>query len=118
MNSVVIAQACSELLELQIPVDMAFYKKIQRIPTTVKESQTEIGKVRLELQLQISGLKLKLQPTTPPKVREQHEATIKEEIDTLDTAVKGCTQLFQQTMELWTSLQEDPTLQKIEANIR
>lgn len=31
----------------------------------------------------------------------------------LDASVKGCTEIFHQEMELWTILQEDPTLQKI-----
>lgn len=39
---------------------------------------------------------------------------IKEGMATLDAIVKDCTKLFEQTMELWTSLQEDPTLQKID----
>ena len=83
----------------------------------MKELKEEISKVRFELQLQISELQLKLQPTTPPKVREQCEATIKANMNTLEDAIKGCSQLFEKTMEMWTSLQEDPHLQKIEAYI-
>ena len=37
---------------------------------------------------------------------------------TLEDTVKGCTKLLEQAMELWTSLQEDSTLQKIGADIR
>jgi len=36
----------------------------------------------------------------------------------LEAAANRCTQLFEQTKELWISLHEDPTMQKIEANIR
>jgi len=36
---------------------------------------------------------------------------------TLEAIDKSCTQLFEQTMELWTLLQEDPYLQKLEEKI-
>jgi len=76
----------------------------------VKASKEEIGKVHFELQLHISKLQLKLQPTTVLKVREYHEVVIKEEMATLQAAFKGYIQLFENAMELWTSPQEDPNL--------
>lgn len=114
---VVIAEACSDILELWIPARMAPMEKIQKLAVVVKELKEEIDKVRFELQLQISEHRLKYHPTTPPEVREQCEAAIKGEMTTLEATVKGHTQLFEQAMELCTSLQEDLTLQKIQADI-
>ena len=65
-----------------------------------------------ELQQHISELQMKLQPTTPPEVREQHKVAIKADMTTLVIVVKDCNQLFEKTMEMWASLQEDPHLQK------
>jgi len=56
----------------------------------VKDSKEEIGKVHFELQLHIFELQLKLQPTAPPKFREQRKASIKEDMTTLENAVKDC----------------------------
>jgi len=36
----------------------------------------------------------------------------------LDVAVKDYMKLFEKTMELWTTLQEDPTLQRINIDLR
>jgi len=55
---------------------------------------------------------------TPPEVREQCEATIEEGMTMVEDVVKGCKELFEQAMELWTSLQEDPALQKIGVDIK
>jgi len=35
---------------------------------------------------------------------------IKEGMATLDAIIKDYTKLFEKTMDIWTSLQEDPTL--------
>lgn len=37
---------------------------------------------------------------------------------TLEDVFKGCNEIFEEAMDLWTSLQEDPTLQKIGEDIR
>lgn len=110
--------SCSDLLELNILVETTSTEKIQKLATAVKESQDEIVRVRFEMQLQISELQLKLQPMTPPEVREQCEATIEEGMTMVEDVVKGCKELFEQAMELWTSLQEDPALQKIGVDIK
>lgn len=111
-----IAQAYSELPELKI-LEATSMENIQKLTCVVKESKDVIAKFQFELQLQIPQLELKLQPMTPPKVREKRRATIKEGTETLEDAVKGCTEMFEQAMELWTSLQEDPNLQNIEEDI-
>ena len=43
---------------------------------------------------------------------------IKEGMATLDAIIKDYTKLFEKTMDIWTSLQEDPTLQKIGKDLR
>lgn len=55
-----IVQAYNELLELKILGEAASAENIQQLAAAVKESMDEIGRVRFELQLQISKLQLKL----------------------------------------------------------
>lgn len=93
-----ITQASNELPELNIPADAMSTEKIQNLATMVKESKDEIGRVRFELCLQISEFQLKLQPKTLLEVWEQRIIAIKEGITTLEVAVKGYTELFEQAM--------------------
>lgn len=51
-----ITQACNMLPELHIPEDAESTTNIQKLAATVRESKDEIGRVRFELQLQISEL--------------------------------------------------------------
>ena len=46
---------------------------------------------------------MKLQSTMPREVQEQHEATIKDDMEWITTAVNHCSQLFEDTMEVWAS---------------
>lgn len=52
----------------------------------------------------MAELQLKIQPTTPPDIREQCEAAINEDMTTLEAVVKDYIQLFEQIMEMRTSL--------------
>lgn len=54
--------------------------------------------------MKIAQLQLELNPTTPPKFREQRSVTIKEGMATLDATVTDCVTLFEQAMELVTNL--------------
>jgi len=68
----------------------------------------------LELNLKIVELQLKALPSTLLEIREQCESTMKYVIVVIDNAVKDCTSLFKQSLEVVTSLQEDPTMQRLE----
>jgi len=50
---------------------------------------------------------MKLQPTTTLEVCEEREATIKTSKVHIKTVVKECSQLFEDTMEVWALLQKD-----------
>jgi len=63
-------QACSELPQLQILAEVTSVEKIQKLASLVKEWKEEIGKVCFNIQLKISEIQLKMQPTTPSEVKE------------------------------------------------
>jgi len=92
--------------------------KTQRLASTVRELNNKVSQVTFEFQMKISDLKFKLKPTTMQEVREQRGANIRESMTNLDAIVIGYTLIFEQVMELWTNLQEDPNLQKLSTNIR
>ena len=90
----IVAEACRIVPELHIPKDAQLEAKIKKLIAGVREANTEVGGVQFELNMKTTNLQLKLQPTTPPEVREQHGSTIKEGMATLDTVVADCLVVF------------------------
>ena len=56
------------------------------------------------MNLKITELELRVQPSTPPKVREQHETVVKDVIVAVNTVMKDYVALFEQALEEVTSL--------------
>lgn len=92
--------------------------RIWKLTAGVHDARTELAKVQFELNLKITELDLRAQPLTPPEVKEQREATIKNVVTTVDAAVNYCTALFEQLLEVFSSLQEDPNLQRLDIELR
>lgn len=63
-------EAYSSILKLVMPSALPTGEKIQHLAARVHKTQEEATKVQLEINLQITELRLKAQPSTPPKVRE------------------------------------------------
>lgn len=58
----------------------------------------------MELNLKMAELQLKAQPSTPPEIREQQELAVKDVVAVMENIVKDCTTLFEQSLEVVTSL--------------
>ena len=78
----------------------------------------EMAKVQLELNLQIVELRLKVQPSTTPEVREQRANTITSGMKEISGAVKDCTKMLEESFKALTTLQEDPNIQCLETEVR
>jgi len=76
--------------ELHIPEDAQPEAKIRKLAAGLREAKAEVGRVQFELNMKITELQLKFQPTTPPEVREQHGAAIREGMATLDATIIDC----------------------------
>ena len=57
---------------------------------------------------------MKVQPSTPPEVKEKCTSTITGGIAKFTSAVKDCTKLFEESFEVLTTLQEDLNIQLLE----
>ena len=66
------------------------------------------------MNLKIVELELKARPLNILEVREQREATVKDVVAAIDSAVKDYTVLFKQSLEVVTSLWEDSNVQRLE----
>lgn len=70
----------------------------------MREAKDEVNLVQSELNMKIIELQLKLQPTTPPEIREQRGDAIKEGMAIVDAIVTNYTTSFEKAMELVTNL--------------
>lgn len=72
----------------------------------------------MDLNLQIVELRLKAQPSTPPEVREECPDDIQKGLEEIEQAVQSYTTLLEESFEVLTTLQEDPTIQRLEIEAR
>lgn len=68
--------------------------------------------------MNINKLQMKLQPTTPKEVQEQGEADLKVAMVEISTTVVDCGKLLDESLHIWTLLQEDPNAQKLQEDIQ
>jgi len=68
----------------------------------------------MELNLHITDLQLKAQPSNPPKVREQHSRTITTGLEEIEGVVLDCTSMLEESLEVLPNLQEDPNIQHLQ----
>lgn len=107
-------EAYSSILELVVTATLPTTENIHQLETGVHKTQEEATKVQLELNVQIAELRLKAQPSTPPKVREKCHHTIQLGLEVIEHTVQDCMRLLDQSLFMLTSLDEDPTLQQLE----
>lgn len=69
------------------------------------------------MNLQITELRLKAQPSTSLKLKEQWVTTIIEVIMAVDSVVADYTQLFEQSFKVLKILQEDPSVHRLETEV-
>lgn len=62
--------------EFSIPIEAPTKVPIRRLAARVCKARDQMDNVQLELNLQITKLQLKAQPSTPPEVREECASTI------------------------------------------
>lgn len=60
---------------------------------------------------------MKAQPSTPLEVKEQRATTFIEAVAAVDSAVAEYKQLFEQSFEVLTSLQEDPNIEWLDTEV-
>lgn len=100
--------------ELAIQVEEPVEVCVQKLVARVYEVKEEMAMVLLKLNLQIDELQLKAQPSTLPEVKEQHTSTITTTIAKVNSATTDYTNLFEESFEVISTLQEDSNIQHLE----
>lgn len=89
-----VEDACRSVPELVVPAELSATEQIHRLAAGVREARKETTKVQLELNLQIVELQLKVQPSTPPKVKEQHALAIQMGLEKIGQATQDCIKML------------------------
>jgi len=100
--------------ESAIPEEEPVEVRVRNLAIGVREVHTEMARVQLELNLNIIELQLKAQPSTLLEVKEQRATAVTEAIAAVNSEVVDCTQLFEQSFKVLTSLQGDSNVQRLE----
>ena len=74
--------------------------------------------MQFKYEMKLSEVKMKLQPTTLQEVREQRQTNLKTAMASISTAVVDCGKLLDEILQIWTLLQEDPNVQKLQEQIQ
>lgn len=82
----VVEEACQMVLKLEIQAEEPVEAHIRNLATGVRDARTKMARVQLELNLQITELQLRAQPSTPPEVKEQHTSIVTTTIAAVDSA--------------------------------
>lgn len=90
----VVVEACRSVPELDIPKDMPVDERIQKLTVGVREVRSELAKVQLELNIKITELVLRDQPSNLLEVKKLREAAARDAVANIDSTVKECTTLF------------------------
>lgn len=105
-----VAEACRTVPELHTPKEASVEAKIRKLVVGVCDAKVEVARVQFDLNMKIIKLELKSQTSTPQKVRDQYNIIVKDGVAMVDVIVVDWTMLFEQTMEVVTTLQEDLNL--------
>ena len=74
--------------------------RIHKLAVGASEAREEMTKVQLELNLQIAELQLKVQPSTPLEVKEQHTSAITTRMEDISSVVRDYTRMFKESFEV------------------
>ena len=92
-------------LELDIHTKESVEVRVHKLATGVCNARAKMVRVQLELNLEITELQLKAQPSTPSEVREQRTTVVTSVIAVVNSAVAEFMQRFEQSFEVLTTLQ-------------
>lgn len=90
---------------------------VYELAIRVCDARAQMSRVQLEKNLKSAELKLKAQPSTPLEIREQRTTVVTTTMAVIDSAVEKCMQLFEQSFEVLTTLQEDLNLERLEIEV-
>ena len=106
-------EACRSLPDLNIQNEEEPEQRIAKLKDYAQQSCSEIEKLKAEHQVQIAELQLRIILEIPPEVREQRHADIQASAAKISDIVGNAAKLLEESVDAWTTLQENPEVQKL-----
>lgn len=100
--------------EFAIQVEELVEFHVQNLAKRLCDARAEMARILLELNLRIAKLLLKAQPSTLHEVREQLTTAVTIVMVVVESVVTDCMELFKQSFEVLTIVQEDPNIKRLE----
>lgn len=104
----IIKKVCHCVPELEITTDLPTGIQIHKLESGFYEAKEEEMRIELDLNLQITELRLKVKPSTPFEVGEQWHYVIQYGLEVIACTTEECTGLLDQSLVMVNSLKEDP----------
>lgn len=83
----------------------------------IKWYKDKIIDIQFKYVMNINEIQMKLQPTTPQEVLGKRETDLKATMAGISIAVVDCGKLLDESLQIWTSLKEDPNVLKLQEDI-
>lgn len=79
----------------------------------IRDLKNKLTEMKFECEFKITELQMRLQPVTPLKLCEQREKDLKLVLEVIVDTVVDYSKLLDETMNILTTLQEDPNIHRI-----
>ena len=106
-------EACWSLSDSDIQGAEEPEQRIAKLRDYAQQSRSEIERMNIEHQHQITELQLRIPPETPLEVREQRHQDIKALATKISDNVASVAKLMEDSIEAWVNLQDHPDVGKI-----
>ena len=111
-------EACRSLPDFDIQNEEEPEQRIAKLKDYAQHSHIEIKKLKAEHEAQIAELQLRIIPEIQLEVREQHRAYILASTAKILDIVGSVAKLLEESVDAWTTLQENPEVQKLQETIK
>ena len=106
-------EACRSLPNFDIQNEEEPEQRITKLKDYAQQSCNEIEKVKAEHESQIVELQLHISLESPLEVREQFHADIQASAAKISDIVGSAAKFLEESVDAWTTLQENPEVQKL-----
>ena len=106
-------EACRSLPDFDIQNEEEPEQRIAKLKDYAHQSRSEIEKLKAEHEAQIAELQMRIIPESPPEIREQCRADIQASTAKIADIVGSTAKLLEESVDAWTTLQENPKVQKL-----
>ena len=111
-------EACRSLPGFDIQNEEEPEKIISKLKDYAQQYRSEIEKLKVEHEVHITELQLRITPESPPGVKEQRRADIHASVEKISDIVSSAAKLLEDSVEAWTTLQEQPEVRQLQETIR